>query len=189
MNMEIITTKLSDSINAVLPHMPSLSAFNAVVACTVVWVFVKFIRMSRKRLHTTRLRGPPNPSFLYGVGRILMHSDDPASLYESWAREYGSVYVVPSTLGKSRIVLYDSKALAHYYAKESWSYGRTPMAKRSIGSTASRSRRLLYPCLTIPQQFGKGLFYANGESHRRHVLTHIHFGEVNVTGSLGNARL
>ena len=188
--MEIITTHLSDSINAVLLHMPSLSAFNAVIACTVVWVFVKFIRMSRKRLHTTRLRGPPNPSFLYGVGRILMHSVDPASLYESWAREYGSVYAVPSTLGKSRIVLYDSKALAHYYAKDCWSYGRTPMAKKALGSMASRHHRLLHPYLTIPRQFGRGLFCANGESHRRHVLsTYIHFGEVNVTGSLGNASL
>ena len=29
-----------------------------------------------------------------------------------------------------RFILYDSKALAHYYAKESWSYGQVPMLKR-----------------------------------------------------------
>ena len=93
--MEIVTTKFSDSISSVLSHVPSLSAFNAVVACTAVWAFVKLIHMSRKWLHTTRLRGPPSPGFLFGAGRIIMHSDDPASLYESWAREYGSVYAVP----------------------------------------------------------------------------------------------
>ena len=104
--MEIVT-KLSDSISAVLSHLPSLSAFNAVVACTAVWASVKLIRMSRKWLHTTRLRGPPSPGFLFGAGRIIMHSDGPASLYESWAREYGSVYAVPSTMAKSRIALYN----------------------------------------------------------------------------------
>ena len=187
--IEIVTTKLSDPINAVLPHMPSLSAFNAAVACTAVWAFVKLIRMSRQRLHTTRLRGPPNPSFLYGVGMTLMHSDDPASLYESWAREYGSVYTVPSTMSVNRIILYDSKALAHYYAKESWSYGQAPMLKRILERTASRPRRLLYPRLTMHQQFGRNMVSANGKDHRRHVLTFIHFGEVNVTSSLGFARL
>ena len=151
MIMEIVTN-LSDSISAVLSHLPPLSAFNAVVACTAIWAFVKLIRtVSGKRLHTTRLKGPPNPSFLFGVGRILTHSDDPASLYESWAREYGSVYAVPSTMGKSRIALYDSKALAHYYEKEGWSYGRIPMAKRAYENSASRLRGVLYPCLTMPQ--------------------------------------
>ena len=187
LKMEI---KLSDSINAVLPNIrPSLSAFNAVVTCTALWAFVKLIRMSRQRLHTTRLRGPPNPSFLCGVGKILLDSDDPASLYESWAREYGSVYAVPSTLGTSRIILYDSKALAHYYAKETWSYGHTPMLKRALENSASRPCRLLYLRLTMSQQLGKGLLSADGESHRRHVLTYIYFDEENMTSSLGNASL
>ena len=135
--MEIVTTKLSDSdIHAALLHMPSLSAFNAVVARTAVWAFVKLIRVSRKRLHTIRLRGPPNPGFLYGAGRILMYSDDPASLYGSWAREYGSSCMI-----------------------------------QRLSRTASRPCRLLYPCLTMHQQFGRTMISANGEDRRRHVPT------------------
>ena len=112
--------------------IPSLSAFNAVVACTAIWAFVKLMRMSLRRVRTTRLRGPPSLSLVYGVGKILMEVDDPASIYESWAQEYGAAYEVPSTLGGRKIVLYDPKAIAHFHAKETWTYVRTPMIKKSL---------------------------------------------------------
>lgn len=130
-------------MNKILSQIPPLSAFDAVVACTAVWAFVKLIRMSRRRVRTPKLRGPPSSSFVYGVGRILMEVDDPGSMYEAWAQEYGAVYEVPSTLGGRRIVLHDPKAIATFHAKETWTYVRTPLAKKSIEHGVSRGPRLI----------------------------------------------
>jgi len=45
------------------------------------------------------------------------------SIYEQWANEYGLVFGVPTTLGGNKIVLLcDPKAIAHFYAKETWTY-------------------------------------------------------------------
>ncbi|KAF8548042.1 cytochrome P450 [Imleria badia] len=148
--MEVFSTKIPEAINNILSHTPSLSAFNAVIACTAVLAFIKLMRMSRNRLRTTKLRGPPSSSFAYGVGKILLEADDPASIYESWAHEYGAAYDVPSTLLRRRIILYDPKAIAHFHAKQSWTYVRTPFAKKAL-----------------EYGFGRGLFWADGESHRR----------------------
>ena len=114
----------------ILSHTPPLSAFNAVVACTAAWAVAKLIRMSLRRVRTTKLRGPPGSSFVYGVGKILLEVDDAASMYESWAQEYGVAYEVPSTLGRRKIVLCDPKAIAHFQAKESWTYVQTPLTKK-----------------------------------------------------------
>ena len=130
--MDILSTRPSEFMHQILSRITQLSVYDAAITCTALWAFVKLIRMSRRRVHTTRVRGPPSPSFTYGVGKILMEAEDPASIYESWAREYGGVYELPSTLGMRRIVLYDPKAITHFYAKESWTYGRTPMAKKAI---------------------------------------------------------
>ena len=130
--MEVLSTKIPEAIHNILSRIPSLSAFNAVVTCTAVLAFIKLTRMSRMRLRTPKLRGPPSSSFAYGVGKILMEVDDPASMYELWAHEYGAAYTVPSTLWRHRIVLYDPKAIAHFHAKQSWTYVRTPFAKKSL---------------------------------------------------------
>ncbi|KAG8218156.1 cytochrome P450 [Butyriboletus roseoflavus] len=148
--MEIFSTKIPEAMNKILSHIPPLSPFNAVVACTALWTFVKLIRMSRRRVRTPKLRGPPSLSFLYGVGKILLEADDPSSIYESWAQEYGSVYEAPSTLGQRRIILHDPKAIAHFHAKETWTYVRTPLTRKFLENG-----------------FGRGLLWADGESHKR----------------------
>lgn len=135
--MDIFSTHLPESMTMILTHIPRLSAFNAAVACTALWAFIKLIRMSRRRVRTPRLKGPPSPSFMYGVGKILLEVDDPGSIYEAWAREYGAAYEVPSTLGGRRIILYDPKAITHFYAKETWTYIRTPFSKKISESSVS----------------------------------------------------
>ena len=130
--IEAFSIKIPEAMHDILSRIASLSSFNAVVACAAVLAFIKLIHMSRMRLHTPKLRGPPSPSFAYGVGKILVEVDDPASMYELWAREYGAAYEVPSTLWRRRIVLYDPKAIAHFHAKQSWTYVRTPFAKKSL---------------------------------------------------------
>ncbi|KAG6375251.1 cytochrome P450 [Boletus reticuloceps] len=144
------TVKIPEELHELVSRIPSLSVFDAVVAGTAIWAFLKLVRMSRRRVRTTRLKGPPSPSFMFGVGKILLEAEDPTSIYESWADEYGAAYEAPATLGRRRVILYDPKAIAHFHAKQTWTYVRTPMAKKSI-----------------EHGFGRGIFWADGESHSR----------------------
>jgi hypothetical protein len=49
-------------------------------------------------------------------------------MYEHWAQEYGAVYMIPSVLGQTKIVLSDPRAIAHFYARESWTYVQSPLS-------------------------------------------------------------
>ena len=86
---------------------------------------------------TTRLRGPPSTSVIYGVSNDLISSKDTAIMYELWAEEYGVVYKIPTALGRTKIVLCDPKAIAHYYARETWTYVLTPFSLMSIEGLVS----------------------------------------------------
>jgi cytochrome P450 len=71
-------------------------------------------------------------------------------MYEHWAQEYGAVYMTPSVLGQTKIVLNDPRAIAHFYARESWTYVQTPLS------------------LTVIENLvGRGVLWSQGESHRR----------------------
>ena len=107
-------------------------AFDSAVACAAVWTLLRWLRTYRQKLRTTQLRGPPSESFLYGVGRRILDAQDSGAVYEAWAQEYGRVYTVLSTLGSERIVLCDPKAIAHFYAKETWRYIQLPFTKKSL---------------------------------------------------------
>ncbi|KAG9309020.1 hypothetical protein JVU11DRAFT_11191 [Chiua virens] len=120
--MNILSTKVPESILKILDHFPQLSTLNAVVACTAAFAFLKLICMSRRWVHTYRLRGPPNPNVIYGAGKIVLEGNDQGTMYESWAKEYGAIFEMPITLGSHRIVLYDLKALAHFHSKDMWTY-------------------------------------------------------------------
>lgn len=130
--MESFATKVPEAAQMILSRISSLSVLDAVISFTAVFAFIKLMRMSRRRVRTPKLRGPASPSFLYGVGKLLLQADEPASIYESWVQEYGPIYEIPSTLGSRRIILYDPKAIAHFHAKESWTYVRTPMVKKAL---------------------------------------------------------
>ncbi|KAG9309820.1 cytochrome P450 [Chiua virens] len=156
--MNILSTKVPESVLKILDHFPQLSAFNAVVACTAAFAFLKLIRMSRRRVRTYRLKGPPNPSFVYGAGKIVLEGDDQGTVYESWAKEYGAVFEMPTALGSHRIVLYDLKALAHFHSKDTWTYAKAPIIKKSLergvssvlrGWLVSRQRKSLTPAFSV----------------------------------------
>ncbi|KAG2076362.1 cytochrome P450 [Suillus decipiens] len=112
--------------------------------------FVTFSRALRWRLKTTRLRGPPRTSFIYGVSHDLASSQDSGGIYERWASEYGVVYVIPSVFRQSRIVLCDPRAIAHFYARETWTYLQTPLTAALRETTV-----------------GRGLLWSEGEAHKR----------------------
>ncbi|KAG2364260.1 cytochrome P450 [Suillus spraguei] len=128
----------------------SISAFNVACSFAALWAFVKFSRALRWRLKTTQLRGPPRTSFIYGVSQDLMSSNDTGGMYEHWATEYGVAYTIPSVLGKSRIVLCDPRAIAHFLARDTWTYAQTP----------------LFTAL-METSFGKGVLWSESETHRR----------------------
>ncbi|KAK0205805.1 cytochrome P450 [Desarmillaria ectypa] len=111
------------------------------------------ISTNRRSSITTRLRGPPGQSWLFGLTRAIRNAEDPGLLYEQWASEYGSVYSISGFLGEQRLVLYDPKAVAHFYGKEGSGYIKTPISR-----------------MFIEILFGKNLLWAEGELHRRQSL-------------------
>ncbi|GLB33170.1 putative cytochrome p450 [Lyophyllum shimeji] len=118
-----------------------------------LWLFSKVVKIWLSRWRGTRatsLRGPPSESILFGLSGVLRQSEDASLLTERWAKEYGSAFRVPTALGSSRIVLMDPKAVAHFYSKETFGYVQTPLAR-----------------VFIENLFGRGVLWAEGESHRR----------------------
>lgn len=107
-------------------------------------------RVVRNKLKTTGLRGPPRKSLIFGWSLNLLEAEDAGSMYEEWAREYGAVYEVPTTLGGRRIMLCDPRAIAHFYSKETWTYLQTD-----------------FDLLHTRKHFGKAILSAQGQDHKR----------------------
>ncbi|KAG0696075.1 cytochrome P450 [Suillus ampliporus] len=97
-----------------------------------------------------RIRGPPSPNRVFGFAKTLLDSSVATELYECWSKEYGPVYKVPYVLGQSRIVLWDPKAISHFFARDTWLYNQTPFHKIALRMTS-----------------GRGVLWADGESHKR----------------------
>ncbi|KAG1818513.1 cytochrome P450 [Suillus subaureus] len=124
--------------------------FNVACSLAALWAFGKVLRALRWRLKTTQLRGPPRTSFIYGVSHDLASSQDSGEMYERWATEYGVAYMIPSVLGQTRIVLCDPRAIAHFYARETWTYVQTPLSLTLLEAS-----------------MGRGLLWSQGEDHKR----------------------
>jgi hypothetical protein len=74
---------------------------------------------------------------IYGVSHDLTSSQDSGGMYERWAAEYGVAYMIPSILGQTRIVLCDPTAIAHFYARETWTYVQTPVSLALLEASVS----------------------------------------------------
>ncbi|KAG0695949.1 cytochrome P450 [Suillus ampliporus] len=148
--MKISTITIPGSPLSLFATVRSVGPFNVACSFAALWAFVKVLKTLRWRLKTTQLRGPPRSSLVYGVSNDLVASKDSAAMYEHWAKEYGVVYMIPSVLGQTIIVLCDPKAIAHFYARETWTYAQTPLVLKFIEAS-----------------IGRGLLWAHGESHRR----------------------
>ena len=107
---------------------------SALVAALFVLVLYK-AKPSRRK--TTPLRGPPNPSYLFGVVKTLRQSSA-VTLYGTWAREYGNAFKIPSVLWTERIVICDPKALTHFYSKDSMGYVSTAFTRRALEKLVRR---------------------------------------------------
>ncbi|KAG2127115.1 cytochrome P450 [Suillus clintonianus] len=108
------------------------------------------LQVYRRNQRMTRIRGPQSPSWVFGLSKTLLDSIATTELYERWAVEYGPVYRVPIALGESRVILWDPKAVSHFFARDTASYEQTPFNKLAVSITV-----------------GRGLLWSNGESHKR----------------------
>ncbi|KAI6026700.1 cytochrome P450 [Pisolithus microcarpus] len=148
--MANLSTVATHALEKIVVAFPVADPFNisAVIAATsIVLIAFRVVRHSSKG---TRLRGPSNPSFLYGVAKDIIKASDPGEIYETWVKEYGVAYEVPVALGQRAIMLFDPKALQHCYARETWTYIALPSVRA-----------------TLRQVTGKGILWAIGEDHRR----------------------
>lgn len=94
-----------------------------VLPVSVTFVLVHLARARRSR--TTRLKGPPSNSYIFGKNKELFGVTAIGDVYEDWEKEYGPIYAVPSTLGSKAVVLCDPKALAHFFSKDTYTYQQT----------------------------------------------------------------
>ncbi|KAG2144209.1 cytochrome P450 [Suillus clintonianus] len=150
MNASTISTLAIPSPLSLWTTARSFGALNLVGSFAALWAFVKVLGVLRWRFKTTQLRGPPSTSLVYGVSRDLSTSPDSGTMYEHWAEEYGVAYMIPSVLGQTKIILCDPRAIAHFFARETWTYVKTPLA------------------LALTEvSIGKGLLWSDGEMHKR----------------------
>ena len=92
----------------------------------------QFFKILRRRAHTTQLSGSPSPSWLFGVGHILRAASDAASMYEGWSHAHGYVYALPAAFGTRRIILMDTKAIAHFCARDTYGYVQMKQLKVAV---------------------------------------------------------
>jgi hypothetical protein len=77
---------------------PTLILCTGVLASSIIYYLQR-----QKRVKSTPLRSPPNPSLLFGAVATLKDFDVASEAYEKWAQEFGPVYMVPAALGKVRM--------------------------------------------------------------------------------------
>ncbi|KAJ7336934.1 cytochrome P450 [Mycena albidolilacea] len=117
-----------------------------------VWVVTKVVgRLTkRKSAQGARLNGPPNESIVFGMNRLVSQAPDSGIVYQEWAAKYGPVFEMPMAFGGRKLVLCDPKAVNHFYSMERSIYVRPKLGRAVIANL-----------------FGRGLLWAEGESHKR----------------------
>ncbi|KAI1792527.1 cytochrome P450 [Ganoderma leucocontextum] len=128
----------------------SLPLWQVTAVLVAVHFAHRFVRARRKASRETPLACPQRQSWLFGIRNLIANNPDSGSIYEAWIDEYGSVYRVPAPLGSTRVILTDPKAIAHFYSVETWTYVQTKLAR-----------------VAIEGLLGRGLLWAEGESHKR----------------------
>ena len=108
---------------------PDLRANPNVMIVAILTLVVLVIYRSYRRPRTTKLRGPPSKSFLFGVTKDLFNSLDLSGMYGGWEKIYGPVYEIPSILGSAVLVLHDPKAITDLFSKDTTTYHQSRLSK------------------------------------------------------------
>ncbi|KAJ7165625.1 cytochrome P450 [Mycena crocata] len=115
-----------------------------------IWLGTKLIAYLWPGQQSTKLSGPPSQSRIFGLSTYIAAAQDISTDYEEWAARYGPAYEIPSMFGSKKIVLTDPKALIHCYNSERAVYVRTYVDRLFIGTV-----------------FGRGVLWAEGDTHKR----------------------
>ena len=142
--MNVLSTMSARLYEEAVIALRSETAFYASAALATFLVY-KVVAELCGKAPTTRLVGPPSPSLIYGVAKDTTESDDPGSIYEEWVKEYGVAFEVPFALGQRMIMLFDPKALQHYYTRETWTYIALPAARLNLQRTVMDSKFVSCP--------------------------------------------
>ena len=140
----LVLTMFSPLFDNLLEVIRSPYAINLAAGLAVIWALRMAYLTNRKGPRTTRLRGPP--SGFFGAEEVLIESPDPAAVHEAWYKEYGAAYEIPLVLGERKIILCDPKALAHFFAKDSWTY---VLARADKVALARSVRGSLIYCISL----------------------------------------
>lgn len=120
-------------------YMTHLNLINAFALVVTVWGLSQIARIVRRRWHTTPLRGPPSPSFLYGIKQVEAKQRQTHGVYNPWVATYGGAFRVAAPMGTTRIVLTDPKAVAHVLSQDTWGYTHPGPEKAAIEAVVCSS--------------------------------------------------
>lgn len=138
----------------------------AVVASLTLYRIYQSVKDRRK---TTRLVGPSSESLFFGVAKMLMESQNPATHYAKWIDQYGGAFRIAGPLQAERIVISDPKAVGHICALDSLKYNQTPVAVAILSSIVTFHSFLI-------------IDYQLGISHRSEQrISHVRLGK-NING-------
>ena len=110
-------------------HLGANPIMMKVVIIICLMLVTLAIYQAYHRPRTTKFRGPPSKSFLFGVIKDLFGSPDLGGIYGNWEKTYGPVYEIPSILGSSILVLQDPKAVTDLFSKDTTTYHQIRLAK------------------------------------------------------------
>ncbi|KAJ7914059.1 cytochrome P450 [Mycena leptocephala] len=128
-----------------------LGVIDILILVAITWVAIKLVcGLANRKARRTKLNGPPSDSFIFGISRRMAQSTDGSLLFQGWAAEYGPVFRLPTAFGGHKTILCDPKAVNHFYSME-----RSVYVKSKLGRAV------------IESLFGRGLLWAEGESHKR----------------------
>ncbi|EMD31778.1 hypothetical protein CERSUDRAFT_119356 [Gelatoporia subvermispora B] len=130
-------------------YMTHLNLINAFALVVTVWGLSQIARIVRRRWHTTPLRGPPSPSFLYGIKQVEAKQRQTHGVYNPWVATYGGAFRVAAPMGTTRIVLTDPKAVAHVLSQDTWGYTHPGPEKAAIEAV-----------------LGPGILWVDGHRHQ-----------------------
>ncbi|KAJ3822152.1 cytochrome P450 [Lentinula raphanica] len=115
----------------------------------ISFLVVLILLYKRRTSSLAEIPGPKSRSFVLGHLRELLQQ--PAGLAEiEWQRVYGDVVRIRTTFGSEQLVVIDPKAVQHILCS-GYKWRRSPV-RREMGRLSS----------------GKGLAWADGETHKRH---------------------
>ena len=157
------------TFNGLLDGIRSEYVLHLSIVLAIILALRTAHRIIYKRPRATRLGGPSGGFF--GAERILFetyHGD----VYEAWHKEHGPVYEIPMVLGQRNIVISDSKAIAHFFSKSSWTYTLGQAEKIVLAKAVGEFLAVIHT-LPYTAQIGKGVVWADGELHRMSVPLYL----------------